>query len=126
VTFPRGFFDIGSDANWREYGGMWAKHLGGTRFDVVHIEVAQERGYIVETATLDVADCRQSDLNTCGWNMNLDGSIYLGQGDPDITGDEAMLYKLDALIATWGVGHQGSEFTTMNAYKALRRLGVRV
>lgn len=30
--------DIGSDVNWIDYGGRWARHVGGTRYHVIRFD----------------------------------------------------------------------------------------
>lgn len=36
--------DIGSDVNWSEYGGKWARHIEGTRYHVIRFENCEECG----------------------------------------------------------------------------------
>lgn len=36
--------DIGSDVNWSEYGGRWARHIEGTRYHVIRFENCEEWG----------------------------------------------------------------------------------
>lgn len=52
--------DIGSDVNWADYGGLWARHIEGTRYHVIRFENCREwgdgaTGYHVELSevTLD-------------------------------------------------------------------------
>ncbi len=36
--------DIGSDVNWLDYGGLWARHIAGTRYHVIRFENCKEWG----------------------------------------------------------------------------------
>lgn len=36
--------DIGSDVNWSQYGGRWARHIEGTRYHVIRFENCKEWG----------------------------------------------------------------------------------
>jgi hypothetical protein len=46
MTNPVGkqWTDIGSDVNWSEYGGKWARHISGTRYHVIRFENCAEWG----------------------------------------------------------------------------------
>lgn len=53
--------DIGSDGNWPEYGGRWAKHIAGTRYHVIRFENCKEwgdgaTGYHCDLHEVDVAN----------------------------------------------------------------------
>lgn len=52
--------DIGSDVNWIDYGGRWARHVGGTRYHVIRFENCAEwgdgaSGYHCDLQEVDVA-----------------------------------------------------------------------
>lgn len=54
------WIDIGSDVNWREYGGRWARHVGGTRYHVLRFEGCEEwgdgaTGYHCDLSEVDLA-----------------------------------------------------------------------
>ena len=36
--------DIGSDVNWQDYGGCWARHISGTRYHVIRFENCRDWG----------------------------------------------------------------------------------
>jgi hypothetical protein len=67
--------DIGSDVNWTEYGGRWARHVGGTRYHVLRFENCAEwgdgaTGYHCDLSEVDVASPQlESALDSCGLSM---------------------------------------------------------
>jgi hypothetical protein len=40
----KAWIDIGSDMNWSDYGGRWARHITGTRYHVIRFENCEEWG----------------------------------------------------------------------------------
>jgi len=70
--------DIGSDVNWSEYGGRWARHIEGTRYHVIRFENCREwgdgaTGYHcdLQEITLDNPQLERA-LESCG-GSDLDG-----------------------------------------------------
>ncbi len=60
--------DIGSDVNWREYGGNWARHIDGTRYHVIRfINMVDACGrdatdtYLCELVEVDTTSDRLAD-----------------------------------------------------------------
>lgn len=68
----RNWTDIGSDVNWRDYGGRWARHIAGTRYHVVRFENCAEWGdgatrYHCDLQEVDIAsDSLASALQSVG------------------------------------------------------------
>lgn len=69
----RTWVDIGSDVNWREYGGLWARHVGGTTWHVIWFMPSSEYergrpGYMCELCEVDTASKDlPSALQCCGY-----------------------------------------------------------
>lgn len=88
--------DIGSDVNWSEHGGCWARHIDGARYHVIRFENCREwgdgaTGYHVELSevTIDNPQLRAA-LESCDYPIDGRDAI----GDP-IHGWEWM--QVDAL-----------------------------
>lgn len=72
----RSWTDIGSDVNWREYGGRWARHIAGTRYHVLRFENCAEwgdgaTGYHCDLAEVDIA-CDPERLESAMQCVGLD------------------------------------------------------
>ncbi len=71
----RRWVDIGSDGNWIDYGGRWARHVGGTRYHVVRFENCEEwghgaTGYHCDLSEVDVDSPQlHSALGSCGLSL---------------------------------------------------------
>lgn len=69
----RGWTDIGSDVNWREYGGLWGRCVGGTRWHVIWFMPCSEYerdkpGYMCELTEVDTTSGDlASALRFCGY-----------------------------------------------------------
>ncbi len=62
----KGWTDIGSDVNWSEYGGRWARHIAGTRYHVIRFENCEEwgdgaTGYHCDLQEVDTSNPRLKD-----------------------------------------------------------------
>lgn len=120
------------DVNWREHGGLWIRRVDAHCFNVVRLEQDEERStetrahYIIETATLDVRDCTRGDLRTIGAAPadDIAEGVLWDNGDLVRDPEQVQRILLDALIATWGVGSRGNEWTGTNAYRMLRQAGI--
>jgi hypothetical protein len=40
----KAWIDIGSDCDWKGYGGKWARHIDGTRYHVIRFENCEDWG----------------------------------------------------------------------------------
>lgn len=67
------WYDIGSDVNWIDYGGRWARHIEGTRYHVIRFDNLKEctgeqgAGYHCDLAEVDTeSDQLDSALECCG------------------------------------------------------------
>ena len=71
----RAWVDIGSDVNWIDYGGRWARHVSGTRYHVIRFENCSEwgdgaTGYHCDLSEVDIASPKlESALACCGLTM---------------------------------------------------------
>ncbi len=79
----KGWTDIGSDVNWSEYGGRWARHIAGTRYHVIRFENCEEwgdgaTGYHCDLQEVDITNERLSSaLNSC--DLPADGLDEYGE-----------------------------------------------
>ena len=102
--------DIGSDVNWREYGGSWARAMPTEaeprRFAVLRLDMDEDTGraYCV-AALVNAANVTMADLKTCGMDPT----------DPEVTD----LDRVRAYILTWGAsGSEGGETFAGSATQA--------
>lgn len=102
--------DIGSDVNWREYGGSWARAMPTEteprRFAVLRLDVGEDTGHAYCVAALvNAANVAAADLATCGMDTT----------DPTVTD----LDRVRAYILTWGAsGSEGGETFAGSATQA--------
>jgi len=72
----RTWIDIGSDVNWKDYGGRWARHVGGTRYHVIRFDNLEDcmgsdapTAYSCDLQEVDVTSDQLTDaLKCCGWD----------------------------------------------------------
>lgn len=62
--------DIGSDVNWIDYGGRWARHIVGTRYHVIRFENCEEwgdgaTGYHCDLQEVDIASEQLEQAYKC-------------------------------------------------------------
>lgn len=115
TTNNRTWIDIGSDVNWIDYGGRWAKHIGGTRYHVIRFENCEEwgdgaTGYHCDLQEVNVTSDQLADaLESCGWK-ELDSARLMPEMD---------LVKAECLSSYGAYAPLWSESGT-NAYKLIR------
>jgi hypothetical protein len=79
--------DIGSDVNWIDYGGRWARHIAGTRYHVIRFENCEEwcdgaTGYNCDLQEVDTSNPQLADaIASCGLDA-------VNNGDPQDWTDE--------------------------------------
>ena len=112
--------DIGSDVNWSEYGGRWARHIEGTRYHVIRFENCAEWG---DGAT--GYHCDLQEVDACGDNvaaaleccdMPLDGLDEYGAAIPS---DAYVMMKVYAM-SSYGAYAPLWQDAGKNAHKLLR------
>lgn len=57
--------DIGSDVNWSAYGGLWARHIEGTRYAVIAFYNDGSDGYCCAVSEVDTTDDRLDAARQC-------------------------------------------------------------
>lgn len=63
----RTWYDIGSDVNWIDYGGRWARHIDGTRYHVIRFDNSD--GYHCDLSEVDTqSEQLPAALVSCGWD----------------------------------------------------------
>ncbi len=112
--------DIGSDVNWKDYGGRWARHISGTRYHVLRFENCEEwgdgaTGYHCDLSEVDIANEQlHNALKSCGVTERR-GKVWLDdQGEP--VGD---LWKCEAL-ASYGAAAPLWQDSGTNAHQLMR------
>lgn len=67
----RSWTDIGSDVNWMQYGGRWARHVDGTRYHVIRFDNWNEyereprEQYLCELVEVDLASEQLDSARQC-------------------------------------------------------------
>lgn len=71
----RTWHDIGSDVNWIDYGGLWARHVGGTVYHVLAFYndgtdfETDKKSYAASLREVDtLSNVLPAALNCCGWD----------------------------------------------------------
>lgn len=71
----RTWIDIGSDVNWIDYGGRWARHIEGTRYHVIRFDNLEEHtgevgaGYHCDLHEVDIDSPQLDDARrACGYH----------------------------------------------------------
>lgn len=78
----RTWYDIGSDVNWIDYGGKWARHIEGTRYHVIRFENCADwgdgaTGYHCDLSEVDIDSPQlQSALKCCGYPIEREGKQF--------------------------------------------------
>lgn len=92
------WYDIGSDANWIDYGGKWARHIEGTRYHVIRFD---NLGPLLRKSA-NFYSCDLSEVDTT--NEQLDSALkYNGweetswDGDPESNPARLPLCQVEAL-----------------------------
>jgi hypothetical protein len=112
----RTWVDIGSDVNWIDYGGRWARHIDGTRYHVIRFEnmaeySREQTGYVCELLEVDTTDSRlDSARECCGYAA--DWCDDYGKPLPEAC-------KVDALVS-YGAYSMLSQDSGKNAHKLVR------
>lgn len=112
----RAWVDIGSDVNWREHGGLWARRVSGTTWHVIWFMPCSEYqrdkpGYMCELCEVDAASPDlPSALESCGWST--DGR--------DEYGDPWPVETLVAALHGYGARSKLWDDIAPNAHKLLR------
>jgi len=112
----RGWTDIGSDVNWKDYGGRWARHIDGTRYHVLRFENCAEwgdgaTGYHCDLAEVDVASPQLEKALGCS-GLSLEDMA-------DIQEQHREWAKVDAL-ASYGAAAALWQDGGPNAHKLMR------
>lgn len=80
MSNTRTWHDIGSDVNWIDYGGMWARHVGGTVYHVLafhnnetdygnHFVKGKTPRFQVDLREVDtLSNVLPTALDCCGWD----------------------------------------------------------
>jgi hypothetical protein len=72
----KGWTDIGSDVNWIDYGGRWARHIAGTRYHVIRFENCEDwgdgaTGYHCDLHEVDIASEQlEHAFDSCGLDLD--------------------------------------------------------
>jgi hypothetical protein len=115
--------DIGSDVNWTDYGGNWARHIEGTRYHVIRFHNCEEWG---DGATGYHVDLREVDLTNPQLERAMQGCgpDATNNGDPldwsDEYGDPLPRLALVAALADSGAPAPLWQDGGTNAHKLLR------
>lgn len=79
----RTWYDIGSDVNWIDYGGRWARHIEGTRYHVIRFDNLEEctgeagAGYHCDLSEVDTeSEQLRSALECCGYPIEREGGQF--------------------------------------------------
>lgn len=107
--------DIGSDVNWLDYGGLWARHLGGTEWHVIAFHndgesEGRDRYAVTLSEVLTDDDRLDSARECCGYAA--DWRDDYGDPLPDSV-------KVAALHG-YGARHEIGSYQGNNAHKLLR------
>jgi hypothetical protein len=79
----RTWHDIGSDGDWIDYGGMWARRVSETRYHVLRFDNLEEHtgeqdaGYHCDLSEVDTENGQlQSALESCGYPIERSGKQF--------------------------------------------------
>lgn len=109
--------DIGSDVNWIDYGGRWARHIEGTRYHVIRFENCEQWG---DGATGYHCDLQEININAS--DETLKGAMqYTGLEEVwhELTQEQRKLALVEALSSYGAYAPLWSEAGT-NAWKLIR------
>lgn len=120
MTHSRTWHDIGSDVNWTEYGGRWARRIDATRYHVIRFENCAEwgdgaTGYHCDLSEVDITNGQLADaLESC--DVPTDGLDEYGQVIPP------NVYRLMLVEALSGYGAYAPLWSDSgrNAHKLVR------
>lgn len=112
----RGWKDIGSDVNWREYGGLWARQVNDTCWHVIwfmpYSEYERDKpGYMCELTAVDTtSDKLPSALECCGYAAD----------QKDEYGDSLPVESIVYALHSYGARDQLWSEVDNNAHKLVR------
>lgn len=115
--------DIGSDVNWSDYGGRWARHIEGTRYHVIRFENCEEWG---DGATGYHCDLQEVDTSNpqLAQAMRSCGPVAENNGDPldwsDEYGDPLPVLCLVAALSSYGAYAPLWQEASGNSHRLLR------
>lgn len=105
--------DIGSDVNWIDYGGRWARHIEGTRYHVIRFENCSEWG---DGATGYHCDLQEVDTTNPLWPDAVRScDVELGRYEPKI-----QPFVMAEALSTYGAYAPLWQDGGTNAHKLLR------
>lgn len=116
------WIDIGSDVNWIDYGGRWARKVGAGRYYVVSFENCREwgdgaTGYHVELNEVDVGT---ASAETIASACSFVGLPIAGSADYDPHGEPISLLQLAEALHSYGAKAPLWSESGTNAHALLR------
>ena len=115
--------DIGSDFNWSDHGGRWARHIEGTRYHVIRFENCKDwgdgaTGYHCDLQEVDTSNPQlASAMQPCGMSAT-------NNGDPldwsDEYGDPVPVLAFVEALSSYGAYAPLWQEASGNSHKLLR------
>jgi len=112
----RGFIDIGSDVDWLEHGGMWARHDRNDA-DVWYVLRFRQES---EDCYVNDFHCEVFRVDLSGWGDVSDIASFVGMDPVDLLLPENVFNLIGGIISYWGASYSGTEFSERSAVHGAR------